>query len=586
MSHLDADPQRPVAGVSEPRADLLGDRDAGHLVVEELGVAVAVEREHADDHGNRRAARLLEKAVELGQVVHRLRLKPLRPRVHLAVEAADLRLDILGPGVQRRADAERGRQADAVTGRVQSLVHPLQDLDEADRVDVEDRRGADVVAGARRVALEGEDVADVERVGAEQVGLDAHQVPVATGEVHVDVEPGRLPHEQRRRQDGHPHTTERAVVDVDDLDAALLEDLRALDELLDGVAPGRVELDGDDELPRLELALKRRRGTPGQEAGRLAQDRRGHRDRGTHGIAPRRALTIQRLAHRRDVLRRRTTAAPDDAGPRLHHARGVLRHIRRRREVDEPLADAAGEPRVRLDRERQAPGRRHHLLEHSVQGARAHGAVRAQGLDAQRAQRSAHLGGRASRERHALVGEGHLRDDGQVGDRADRFDRERDLGEVRERLDDARVDAAFEESLRLLAERGARVLRRHAPERRQVLAERPDGPEDQDVAARRLAHVTGEPHAAAVDLPHLALEPVRRELEAVGAEGVGLDQVGPRRDVLGVDRLHEPRVVQVEDVEARVERHPARVEHRAHRAVAEERPGVQTLAKRARHGFP
>src|SRR5439155_206515 len=82
-------------------------------------------------------------------------------------------------------------------------------------------------------------------------------------------------------------------------------------------------------------------------------------------------------------------------------------------------------------------------------------------------------------------------------------------------------------------------------------------------APRRLAKVTGEPHAAAVDLPHLALEPVRRELEAVGAEGVGLDQVGPRRDVLGVDRLHEPRIVQVEDVEARVERHPARVEHRA-----------------------
>src|SRR2546427_9581129 len=56
LSHLDADPQRPVAGVSEARADLLGDRDAGHLVVEELSVAVAVEREHADDHGNRRAA--------------------------------------------------------------------------------------------------------------------------------------------------------------------------------------------------------------------------------------------------------------------------------------------------------------------------------------------------------------------------------------------------------------------------------------------------------------------------------------------------------------------------------------------------
>src|SRR2546430_4944715 len=46
--------------------------------------------------------------------------------------------------------------------------------------------------------------------------------------------------------------------------------------------------------PYTTLFRSRRRGTPGQEAGRLAQDRRGHRDRGTHGIAPRRALTIQR----------------------------------------------------------------------------------------------------------------------------------------------------------------------------------------------------------------------------------------------------------------------------------------------------
>src|SRR5438034_66563 len=147
-----------------------------------------------------------------------------------------------------------------------------------------------------------------------------------------------------------------------------------------------------------------------------------------------------------------------------------------------------------------------------------------------------------------------VRGDGQVGDRADRFDGERDLGEIGERLDDEGVDATLEEPLRLLPERGARVLRRHAPEGRQVLAERTDGAENQNITPGRLAHVTGEPDAAAVDLSHLALEPVHRELEAVGAEGVGLDQVGPRGDVVGVDRLHEPRVVQVEDVEARVER--------------------------------
>src|SRR2546429_379158 len=121
--------------------------------------------------------------------------------------------------------------------------------------------------------------------------------------------------------------------------------------------------------------------------------------------------------------------------------------------------------------------------------------------------------------------------------------------------------------------------RRPAPERRRVLAGRADGPEDEHVAAGRLAHVAGEPYASAVDLPHLALEPVHRELEAVGAERVALDEVGARGDVVGVDRLHEPRVVPVEDVDAAVERHPARVEPRAHRAVAEHGPGWVAAAK-------
>src|SRR5438445_10477981 len=96
-----------------------------------------------------------------------------------------------------------------------------------------------------------------------------------------------------------PYTTlfrsERAVVDIDDLHSALFEELGALDQLLDGVAARRVELDRDDELPRLELALERRRGAPGDEPGRLADSRRAHSDRGTHALAPDGALAIQRL---------------------------------------------------------------------------------------------------------------------------------------------------------------------------------------------------------------------------------------------------------------------------------------------------
>src|SRR2546430_17732418 len=105
------------------------------------------------------------------------------------------------------------------------------------------------------------------------------------------------------------------------------EELGALDQLLDGVAARRVELDRDDELPRLELALERRRGAPGHEPGRFADSRRAHGDRWTHALAPDGALAIQRLTHRRDVLRRRAASATDDGWARVHHPRRGLRHV-------------------------------------------------------------------------------------------------------------------------------------------------------------------------------------------------------------------------------------------------------------------
>ena len=173
-------------------------------------------------------------------------------------------------------------------GRVDAPVHARDDPDEADRVDVEDGRGVDVVAGARRIAGHRQDVPDAERVGAQEVGLDAHEVPVAAGEVHVDVEARRLAHQERGRQDRHPDAPERAVVDVDDLDAALREELRALHELLDVVAARRIQLDRHQELAGVEPArgaatAPRSRPSAGALVP-LRRDRPGHR----HG-APRRA---------------------------------------------------------------------------------------------------------------------------------------------------------------------------------------------------------------------------------------------------------------------------------------------------------
>ena len=68
------------------------------------------------------------------------------------------------------------------------------------------------------------------------------------------------------------------------------------------------------------------------------------------------------------------------------------------------------------------------------------------------------------------------------------------------------------------------------------LAQRADRARDEDVATRDLARLTGEPHRRGVDALELVLELVPREVAAVGAEGVRLDQLGARADVARVHR--------------------------------------------------
>ena len=65
------------------------------------------------------------------------------------------------------------------------------------------------------------------------------------------------------------------------------------------------------------------------------------------------------------------------------------------------------------------------------------------------------------------------------------------------------------------------------------------------------------------------------ELEAVGAERVGLDDVGARVDVLAVHVGDEVRLREVQLVEAAIEEDAPRVEHRAHRAVADEHAPIE-----------
>ena len=56
-------------------------------------------------------------------------------------------------------------------------------LHQADGVDVEHRRGIRIHAHARRIAGDADQVAHAQRVGAQQLGLNAENIAVAAAEV-------------------------------------------------------------------------------------------------------------------------------------------------------------------------------------------------------------------------------------------------------------------------------------------------------------------------------------------------------------------------------------------------------------------
>jgi hypothetical protein len=99
-----------------------------------------------------------------------------------------------------------------------------------------------------------------------------------------------------------------------------------------------------------------------------------------------------------------------------------------------------------------------------------------------------------------------------------------------------------------------------------------DRPGDQDLALALVLRGAGDPDPGPVDLLDLVREAVVAEPEPVRAEGVGLDDVCARRQVALVDRADQSRVGQVELGQRPVQRGTRRVQHRAHRTVADQDP--------------
>ncbi len=141
------------------------------------------------------------------------------------------------------------------------------------------------------------------------------------------------------------------------------------------------------------------------------------------------------------------------------------------------------------------------------------------------------------------------------------------LVEIGERFEDEEIGAAFPERGHLLAKRRAGFVARGRTVGLESDAERADGAGDEHVLPRRLAR---ELRRTPVDLPHLRLEAVLRELDAVCAERVRLQHLGAGIDVRAVDAEHEVGRAQVELVVALIDEDAALVQHRAHRAIEDD----------------
>ena len=99
-------------------------------------------------------------------------------------------------------------------------VEPGQDRDEPDGVDVPDARRGEV-ADPRRVAGQGQDVADAQGMGAEQLRLERHEVPVAGREVDEALEVEVVLDAERDGDAAHPDPGHGRVADIEEVDAGL-----------------------------------------------------------------------------------------------------------------------------------------------------------------------------------------------------------------------------------------------------------------------------------------------------------------------------------------------------------------------------
>ena len=266
-----------------------------------------------------------------------------------------------------------------------------------------------------------------------------------------------------------------------------------------------------------------------------------------------------------DVLGGGSAAAADDPRTGLNKARGVLRHVLGRAQIDVAAVDAGGESGVGLGAE-WLTGIRSHLFQGLEHHLGSGGAVEPDHVHRHRVQRAREVLDGRSVLQTAVVFDAQVRHDDHFGSGglACRFHGGANFVQVSKRLEHQAVDAGFDQGVDLLAEDGTGFVDGGGTERLQANAQRSDGGPHKGLISGGLA---GDSYTGLIDEPDLVREAEGRQTLAVRAERIGLDDLGPGADVFLVDVAHQGGEREVQLVITAVDEGAFGIEHGAHGAV-------------------
>ncbi len=133
-------------------ADLLGNADAGDLVMQVLGIPAADQRHDPDQDRDTDVSGLCTHFEKQGWIVNRLSLGKHRAVIDLFPKTARLYGHVARVGIESRADGKTGTPADRAADGVDTTVHIGQQFDQGEGMQVKNRLCTGMVSHAGWIA--------------------------------------------------------------------------------------------------------------------------------------------------------------------------------------------------------------------------------------------------------------------------------------------------------------------------------------------------------------------------------------------------------------------------------------------------